>query len=280
LREQRFLLAGAGAAGVGIGRLLRTALLADGLDEPETRGRMLFRDSTGLVHTGRANLDAQKTEVAWPTEALRAAGMCEPLPVELEDIIKVFRPTVLIGTTGQAGEFTPEAIRTLAGCADRPLIFPLSNPTSKAECTPSEALQHSAGRAIIATGSPFEPVSFEGKRHVIGQCNNAFVFPGVGLGVLISEASRVSDSMFLAAARTVAEFTVSQPGWDGALYPSLRHLRSISRLIALKVAQTARDEGLGNSLSDEALQSALDDFIWYPDYLLAREDAEDQAVLK
>ena len=138
---------------------------------------------------------------------LAAVGLSEPPPASLEKIIRAVRPTVLIGTTGQPGDFTPAAIRAMADHCERPIIFPLSNPTSKAECTPSEALQHSDGRALVATGSPFDPVVFKGHKHVIGQCNNAFVFPGVGLGVLISEASRVTDSMFLAAARALAEFT-------------------------------------------------------------------------
>jgi malic enzyme len=267
LRDQRVLIAGTGAAGVGIGRLLRTAFLADGLDEAAVRTRLLFLDSSGLVHTGRSNLEPTKREVAWSMDELTANGFKVPLPGTLEEVVRAFRPTVLLGTTGQPGEFTPEALRAMASGCERPLIFPLSNPTSKTECTPAEALQHSEGRALVATGSPFEPVTYNGKRHVIGQCNNAFVFPGVGLGVLISEASRVTNSMFLAAAQTVTEFTCSQPEWDGALYPSLQHLRTISRRIAFRVAQTARQEGFGNSLSDAALETALDGFIWNPDYL-------------
>ena len=187
-------------------------------------------------------------------------------PSRSEKVIRAVRPTVLIGTTGQPGDFTPAAIRAMADHCERPIIFPLSNPTSKAECTPSEALQHSDGRALVATGSPFDPVSIQGRKHVIGQCNNAFVFPGVGLGVLISEASRVTDSMFLAAARALAEFTVTHAASDNCLYPSLRELRAVSRLIAFKVAQTARDEGFGRSLDDQALQAAIEDFCWFPDY--------------
>jgi malate dehydrogenase (oxaloacetate-decarboxylating) len=150
-------------------------------------------------------------------------------------------------------------------CA-RPLIFPLSNPTSKAECTPTEALEHSDGRALVATGSPFEPVVFDGRKHVIGQCNNVFVFPGVGLGALISEASRVTDSMFLAAARALAEFTATHPAGDGCLYPSLRDLREVSKRIAFSVAQRAREEGFGRTLDDDAIRNAIEDFCWFPDY--------------
>jgi malic enzyme len=266
LRQQRFLLAGSGAAGVGIGRLLRTALLAEGLTGDEIRQCQIFIDSGGLVWEGRPQLEDHKREVALHRDELAAVGLSSPPPQSLEKIIQAVRPTVLIGTTGQPGDFTPAAIRAMADHCERPIIFPLSNPTSKSECTPSEALQHSDGRALVATGSPFDPVRYEGRKHVIGQCNNAFVFPGVGLGVLISEASRVTDSMFLAAARALAEFTVTHAASDNCLYPSLSELRTASSLIAIKVAQTARDEGFGQSLDDQALQAAIEDFCWFPDY--------------
>ncbi len=266
LREQRFLLAGSGAAGVGIGRLLRTALLAEGLTDAEVRQRQVFIDSGGVVWEGRPDLEEHKREVALRKDELAAIGLTSPPPRSLEEVIRCVCPTVLIGTTGQPGDFTPAAIRAMADHCDRPIIFPLSNPTSKAECTPSEALQHSDGRALVATGSPFDPVRYKGRKHVIGQCNNAFVFPGVGLGVLISEASRVTDSMFLAAARALTEFTITHAASDNCLYPSLSELRTASRLIAFRVAQTARDEGFGQSLDDKALQAALEGFCWFPDY--------------
>jgi len=266
LREERFLFVGAGAAGVGTGALLSTALKQAGLDAATARQRQLFMDSRGIVHVGRSDLEKHKREVEWSAGALAAAGFREPLPAGLHEVIEVFKPTVLIGTTGQPGDFTPAAIRAMATHCERPLIFPLSNPTSKAECTPAQALEHSDGRALVATGSPFEPVTLNGRTHVIGQCNNAFVFPGVGLGVLLSEASRVSDSLFLAAANTLADFTVAQDSWNGALYPSLRHLRQISQAIGFKVAQTARDEGCGRSLEDQELKAAIEDFVWFPTY--------------
>src|SRR5690349_1595253 len=211
LGEQRFLLAGSGAAGVGIGRLLRAALRAEGFTEAEVRQRQFFVDSAGLVCERRAELEAHKREVALRPEDFAALGLSETPPNDLEKIILTLRPTVLIGTTGQPGDFTPAVIRAMAKVCERPILFPLSNPTSKAECTPTEALVHSEGRALVATGSPFEPVLFQGRKHIIGQCNNVFVFPGVGLGVLISEASRVTDPMFLAASRALAEFTCAHP---------------------------------------------------------------------
>ncbi|HEV2210353.1 MAG TPA: NAD-dependent malic enzyme [Verrucomicrobiae bacterium] len=266
LRDQRFLLVGSGAAGVGIGRLLRTALRAEGLTDTEVRQRQVFVDSGGVVCQKRSELETHKQEVALRPEDFATIGLPDPPPAALEQVVAAFRPTVLIGTTGQAGDFTPAVLRALATGCERPLIFPLSNPTSKAECTPSEALLHTGGRALVATGSPFEPVVFNGKKHVIGQCNNVFVFPGLGLGVLISEASRVTDSMFLAAANALAEVAGAHAAQTGCLYPSLQQLRDLSRRIAFRVAQTARDEGLGRTLTDEALNLALETFCWFPDY--------------
>jgi malic enzyme len=271
LRDQRVLFVGTGAAGIGIGNLISTAFKADGLNETEIRQRKLFLDSGGIVHAGRADVESHKRAVMWTTAELAAAGLAEPLPTKLEVIIEAFRPTVLIGTTGTPGEFTPAAIRTMAKHCERPLIFPLSNPTSKTECTPTEALQNSDGRALVATGSPFEPVVFNGRKHVIGQCNNVFIFPGVGLGVLIAGAAQVTDSMFLVAAKTLAEFAVADASGSGSLFPSLSQLREISRAIGFKVAQTARDEGTGRKLDDAHLQAALDKFVWYPDYPAAAE---------
>lgn len=266
LRDQCFLLAGAGAAGVGIGRLLRTALIADGLTPEEARQSQVFVDSGGIVAQQRPELEAHKREVALRPADFSALRLVEPLPVGLENIIGAVRPTVLIGTTGQPGDFTPEAIRAMAKHCTRPIILPLSNPTSKAECTASEALQNSEGRALVATGSPFEPVQYAGRKHVIGQCNNVFVFPGIGLGVLISEASRLTDSMFLAAARSLAEYSLSHPAGEGCLYPNVRDLRQISKRIAFRVAQKARDEGFGQAMDDEAIQRAIEEFSWFPGY--------------
>ena len=266
LRDQKFLLVGSGAAGMGIGRLLRSALQAEGLTEDEVRQRQIFVDSSGVVCQGRPDLEPHKREVALHPTDLPIIGLSDPPERQLENIIAAVKPTVLIGTTGQPGDFTPQGIRTMAKHCKRPIILPLSNPTSKAECTPSEALQYSGGRALVATGSPFEPVHFGGRKHVIGQCNNVFIFPGVGLGVLISEASRLTDSMFLAAAQALAEFTAAHPAGDGCLYPSLRELRAVSKQIAFKVAQRARDEGLGRDLDDQSIRRAIEEFCWLPSY--------------
>ncbi len=267
IKDQRFMLVGSGAAGVGIGRLLRTALRSEGLKDDEIRQRQVFIDSQGLVWEGRGGeLDAHKREFALSASDLQALGMQDSPPVGLEALVTKLHPTVLIGTTGTPGDFNAAVIRAMANGCERPIIFPLSNPTSQAECTPTEALSNSDGRALVATGSPFEPVKHNGELHVIGQCNNVFIFPGVGLGVLISEASRVTDSMFLAAAQALAEFTAEQGVSHGCLYPKLQRLRELSRIIAFKVAQRARDEGLGRGMTDAEIQAAIETFCWNPEY--------------
>jgi malic enzyme len=226
----------------------------------------MFVDSCGIVWDGRTDLEVHKREVALTPADFAALRMTLPPVNGLEQIVHAYKPAILIGTTGQPGDFTPAVIRAMAAVAERPMILPLSNPTSKAECTPSEALQYSNGRALVATGSPFDPVTFQGKQHVIGQCNNVFVFPGIGLGAVISEATRVTDSMFLAAAQALAEFTRANPCAETSLYPSVKHLRDASRIIAFKVGQTARDEGVGRTFTDAALRRAIEDFCWFPEY--------------
>jgi malic enzyme len=266
LRKQRFLIAGAGAAGVGIGRLLHRALMSEGLSDNDARQRMLFFDSTGVVHEDRPTLEMHKRELALRREDWKTLGLTEHLSASLEKVVLAYHPTVLIGTTGQPGDFTPAIIQGMAQRCERPMIFALSNPTSKAECTPAEALLHSNGRALVATGSPFEPVIFKGRTHVIGQCNNVFIFPGVGLGALISRANRITDAMFLAAAKALAQFTHSQTISETQLYPSLRNLRAASRLVASAVARVACEEQQCGSFTDAELNTRFEEFCWFPDY--------------
>lgn len=265
LRNQRLLFVGAGAAGVGTGRLVRGALQLAGVPEHEHRRQLAFFDSSGVVRADRPHDDPHKAAFALRTEDATAMGLAAP-GITLLEAIEAWRPTVLVGTSGQPGVFSPAILRAMAASCPRPLILPLSNPTSKAECTPTEALLHTNGQALIATGSPFEPVSFGGRRHVIGQCNNVFVFPGVGLGLLVSEARRVLDSMFLAAAEAVAEYTYERHLADLALFPGMAELRPVSRRVALRVAQMARNEGVGEDVDDATLQRRIDQWCWYPEY--------------
>ena len=174
---------------------------------------------------------------------------------------------MLIGTSGVAGAFTEAAIREMARNAERPVIFPLSNPTAKTEAIPADIMAWTEGRALIATGSPFEAVVVDGKSRIIGQANNVFIFPGMGLGAIVAEAREITDEMFLLAAQTLADMVSPERLAAGALYPAVSELREVSRQIAMKVVCQSRDCGVGRLYRDEEVLDAVDSAIWYPAYL-------------
>jgi malic enzyme len=176
------------------------------------------------------------------------------------------KPTVLIGTTGNPGVFSEVVIREMARYVDQPIILPLSNPTSRVECSPYEALKWTEGRAIVATGSPFAPVEFGGSTRHIGQANNVYIFPGIGLGAILSETHEVSDSMFLVAAEALASCVTDDDLAVGRIYPDQSHLRRVARAIAAAVIREARQLNLGRLIPDQAIDSILDQFVWYPEY--------------
>ena len=189
------------------------------------------------------------------------------------DVVRNVKPTILIGTSGQRGAFSEDIVREMAKHAERPVIFPLSNPTSKSEATPSELLQWTEGRALIATGSPFPPVSYEERLIKVGQCNNVFIFPGVGLGVIASGADRVTDAMFSAAARVLSEFSPALTDTDAPLYPPLESVREVSRRVAVAVGVEAQNAGLTATTSLEELERNVRDKMWSPHYALLRRTA-------
>jgi malate dehydrogenase (oxaloacetate-decarboxylating)(NADP+) len=234
LGEQRLLFLGAGEAGTGIADLFVEAARAEGLTEAEARRRCWFVDSKGLVVKSRTDLAEHKRPYAHDYTFLPT----------LDAAVKALRPTALIGVSGTPSTFTREIVELMADLNDRPIIFALSNPTSKAECTAEQAYAWSGGRAIYASGSPFAPVEFNGQRHVPGQGNNIYIFPGVGLGALVSEAREVTDAMFLAAARTLASLVEPDDLAVGRVYPPLTKIREISLQIAAAVAREAHDAGL------------------------------------
>jgi malic enzyme len=269
LADQRFVFLGAGAAGLGIARLIRTAMRRQGIGEDAIGRAIVMLDSHGLTFQARDPLDDDKREFALGTEQLRVHGFLDVDPGSrwaLEDVVRHVRPTVLIGTSGHPDTFSEEAIRAMAATARMPVLLPLSNPTSKTEVQPADAIEWTDGRALIATGSPFEPVAFGGRTHVIGQANNAFVFPGVGLGAIVSEAREVTDDMFLAAAEELASSVDDERLAAGALYPPSSALRDASRKIAIRVVREARDLGLGRSWTDDEIETAVDLAIWEPIY--------------
>ena len=267
LSEQRFVFLGAGAAGIGIARLVRAAMLREGADGSTVRRAIVQLDSRGLTYIEREPLDEDKEEFALGPQEMAAYGFEAGHDYDLEVVVGAVRPTFLIGTSGTPGTFTEGAIRTMAGHARTPVVLPLSNPTSKTEAQPQDILEWTRGRAIIATGSPFPPVVRGERPHVIGQANNAFCFPGIGLGAVVSEAHEVTDEMFLAAGDALAATVTDERLAVGAIFPNQSELRAVSRAVAIAVARCARDCGVGRHLSDDELEPAVDAMIWQPDYV-------------
>jgi malate dehydrogenase (oxaloacetate-decarboxylating)(NADP+) len=256
LADQRILFLGAGSAGIGIGDLIVSAMVEAGLSEQDARARCWFIDSLGLVIKARMDLQEHK---------LRFAHDIEPIP-DFLSAIRAFRPTAIVGVSGRPGSFTEEMVKEMSSINDRPIVFALSNPTSRAECTAEQAYVWSGGRAIFASGSPFDPVSAGGRTIVPGQGNNAYIFPGVGLGVIASGARRVTDEMLSAAARTLAH-EVSQQDLDtGCVYPPLAKIREISCLIATAVAEIAYAQGIATVPMPENLLAFVREEMFEPEY--------------
>jgi malic enzyme len=265
LKQQRIAILGAGAAGVGIGHQLRDAFRREGVAGDTLTEAVAILDSGGLLMEGREVSDAHKTEFAWDAELCAKHGWSADNPPALERVVEAIRPTMLIGTTGQPGAFTKPIIRKMAKSVERPAIFPFSNPTSKSEAVPADLLAWTDGRALVATGSPFDPVTVDGRRVMISQGNNVYVFPGVGLGALAISARRVTDGMFTAAAQALAEQVTAADLATGALYPPIGSLRKVTQVIAEKVAQAAIDEGVADE-PDGGVEDAVNDWIWDPEY--------------
>lgn len=265
--DERFVLLGAGAAGIGIARLLRSALRRSGVADEVVWRSIVLLDSTGLVYRGRTPLDRDKEPFALGPDELRDLGFTVGARYDLETVVRHLRPTVLIGTSGSPGSFTEGAIVEMARHVATPVVFALSNPTSRAEATPAQVLAWTEGRALTATGSPFGAVELEGRTHVIGQANNAFCFPGVGLGTIVSEAREITDEMFLVAAEACAAATTDERLARGALFPPASELRSVSRSIAQGVVAVARDGGVGRAIDPDRVAAAVDRMMWFPAYV-------------
>jgi malate dehydrogenase (oxaloacetate-decarboxylating) len=260
LGEQRIVILGAGSSAIGISDQIVAAMLHEGHTEHDAKRKLWLIDSKGLVHAGRVDLESSKKKYARPVVSSETTGS------SFVDVVRNIHPTILIGTSGQRGAFNEDIVREMASHVDRPVIFPLSNPTSKSESTPVELLNWTDGRALIATGSPFPATSHNGKLIKIGQCNNAFVFPGVGLGVIASGASRVTDAMFSAAARILSEFSPAMSDPGGPLFPTLEAVREVSYQVALAVGAEAVRAGLTKTSLD-ALERSVANKMWTPRYV-------------
>jgi malate dehydrogenase (oxaloacetate-decarboxylating) len=262
LSDHRFLIYGAGAAGLGIARQIRMAIEKEG----GHRHDIAALDSRGLLVDDAEFSDSYKNELAWPLELAKERGLDEAGGRDLLSVVKAFRPTVLIGTSGRPGAFNRAVIESAKEYCESPIVLPFSNPTDYAEARPGEVLRWTNGSAIVATGSPFSDVKLDGRTFRIGQGNNVFIFPGLGLGSLLSRAEYVSDGMISATAVALAEEVTQEELDKGMVYPEIGRLRDVSRVVAAAVMRAASDEGIGDSLEDSEIRSRIDAAFWDPRY--------------
>ncbi len=267
LTEQRIALVGAGSAGIGIAALMLTAMKDAGLSDTQARRRFYAVDKDGLLVEGMADLRAAQQPFAQPRSAIAGWQLEHPDHISLLDVVKNARPTTLIGVSGQAGAFTEEVIRAMAAAVDRPVIFPLSNPTSRCEAIPADLMNWTEGRALIGTGSPFAAVDCNGRRTPVDQTNNSYIFPGLGLGVLSVNARRVTEAMFMAAARCLAKLSPACRDRSGRLLPPVSELRSVSFAVAKAVALQAIKDGVAEPLGSETIESRICANVWQAVYL-------------
>ena len=254
--DQKVLFLGAGEAGMGIADLIVAALKDEGLSEDEARGRCWFVDSKGLVVASRSDLNEHKQRFAHDHAEIRG----------LAEAVDAIRPTILIGASGVANSFTKQVIQKMAACNDRPVIFALSNPTSKAECTAEDAYTHSDGRAVFASGSPFAPVTYKGQRFVPGQGNNAYIFPSVGLATVACGIQRLTDEMFYAAAKTLSTEVSDTDISTGLVYPPLSEIRYVSVSMAVAIAEIAYEQGHASVPRPDDLQTHIENHMYHPEY--------------
>ncbi|MGZ8803378.1 MAG: oxaloacetate-decarboxylating malate dehydrogenase, partial [Mycobacterium sp.] len=263
--DQRIVIHGAGTAGLGIADMIRDRMIHDGLSQLEATSRFYAVSSKGLLLADVPGLrDFQRPYAREREEVRDWAPGADVRRIELADVVAHAHPTILIGTSTQAGAFTESIVKDMAAHTERPIIMPLSNPTSKAEAVPADLIAWTNGRVLTATGSPFSPVVHEGRTHQVAQANNALVFPGIGLGVAVVKATRISDRMIAAAAEAVARLSDATTS-GGALLPPMTDLRFVSAAVALAVANAAVEQGFARvELHDpiEQVQQAM----WHPEY--------------
>jgi len=264
LSGQRIAILGGGSAGTGIADTLVNQMVEEGLSEEEACRQIYLVDSDGLIHFSTNEVtDPQKAYVQ-PQSALKDWKISGD-HISLLDVVSNAHPSILIGVCAQGGAFTQLIIEEMARYTERPIIFPLSNPTSKAECTPQEAIEWTKGKAIIATGSPFPPVQFEDKIYHITQCNNVYIFPGLGLGAIACCAEAVTDGMFLTAAKTLADFSREGGDLSASLLPTIDEVRPISYKIAYNVAKRACEDGV-SKMSPSEIKESIEAHVWSPQY--------------
>ncbi|EGR0669285.1 NAD-dependent malic enzyme [Vibrio vulnificus] len=265
LSEQRITFLGAGSAGCGIAEAIIAQMVSEGISDKQARSQVFMVDRWGLLQEGMPNLlDFQQRLVQKHT--VTAKWETEANGFSLLDVVKNAKPTVLIGVSGAPGLFTQEVIQEMHKHCPRPIVFPLSNPTSRVEAVPADIIRWTNGDALVATGSPFDPVIHEGKTYPIVQCNNSYIFPGIGLGVLAVNAKRVTDEMLMESSRALATCSPLAINGKGALLPPLEEIHTVSKRIAYAVAKKAIEQGVALEIADDALQVAIEQHFWQPVY--------------
>ncbi|HLZ21794.1 MAG TPA: NAD-dependent malic enzyme [Ktedonobacterales bacterium] len=266
LIAQRIVILGAGSAATGIAEQCVAAMQLDGLTEEQARATIWLIDRHGLVHTGRQDLDDTKRLYAqpWTHGAMTSSSGGHP---NLEDVVAHVHPTILIGTAAEPAAFTERIVREMARHVQRPIIFPLSNPTAKSEASPADLVAWTDGRALIATGSPYPDVTFANRVIPIGQCNNMFIFPGMGLGILASGARFVTQDMFVAAAQALSACSPARQNPTASLYPAIEDVREVSRRVAIAVAHAAQHAGVAPSYAPDEMEKRITAAMWKPRYV-------------
>ena len=270
ISQQTIVILGAGSAASGVTAQIVTAMESEGLSIGEAKSRIWLVDRHGLVNTGDSQSEKFKAEFAQPIERLAGWNIDSPGRYSLADVVRNVHPTVLIGTAAQHGAFTESIVRDMTAHTKRPIIFPLSNPTSKCEALPEDLIRWTDGKALIATGSPFAPVRYRDREITIGQCNNAFIFPGVGLAVIATKSKRVTNSMFVAAARALSELSPARKESTASLFPTLENVREASFRVAMAVGAEAQRLGLAEKTQPEEMEKLIRARMWNPEYLRMR----------
>jgi malate dehydrogenase (oxaloacetate-decarboxylating) len=266
MSDQTVVFLGAGSAGCGIAEQMIMAMTSEGVPEVDARARFFMVDRHGLLHDRMQGLPAFQRSLVQPVERVAAWASNPSMGISLLDVVRHAGATVLVGVSGQPGLFTEELVRTMADGVDRAIIFPLSNPTSRIEALPADLISWTEGRALIATGSPFAPVEFAGRSYPITHCNNSYVFPGMGLGILAAGARRVSNQMFMAASHALAASSPALDDPGAPLLAPLSRVGELSRQIAFAVASQAQHEGLAEKTSERELRRRIEAKFWDPVY--------------
>ncbi len=265
LLDQRIVIHGAGAAGMGIANQIRAAMRSENMPDDQVARTVAVLDSKGLLVDDQPFRDAYKADLAWSKTQADEFGLGDAKQRQLEHVVKQYKPTVLIGASGQTGVFTESITSSMLGFCERPIIMPFSNPTDRSEATPEDLIRWTDGRALVATGSPFSPVNYQGKTFQIGQGNNVFIFPGLGLGTLLSNSTVVTDAMVTAAAQACANALTDDELAKGMLYPEVERLREVTKQVAQAVADQAINDGTANTTSAEVTHQ-LEHGLWNPNY--------------